>query len=140
MDRIPAFFSHEDRAALAGLVLSHFAWEDWEDLIEENGYTIDRPLRSVHPDFADIIYPIDYGYVNGTLATDGMEIDVFVGSGSSGLVGLLVTTDYRKGDQEFKLMYNCTPIEVYLVNGFINFSPQLMDGVLVMRRPMHTLW
>jgi inorganic pyrophosphatase len=37
-------------------------------------------------------------------------------------------------------MYNCTPVEVYLVNGFINFNPLLMDGMLVLRRPMHTLW
>ncbi|CAN0593122.1 unnamed protein product, partial [Laminaria digitata] len=36
--------------------------------------------------------------------------------------------------------YNCTPEEVYLVNGFINFAPELMQGELVMRRPMHGLW
>lgn len=137
---MPSFLSRDERAAFAEMIRRHFAWERWERLIEENGYTIDRPLHSVHPVHADIIYPIDYGYVNDTVATDGAEIDVFVGTGGAGLVGLIVTTDYRKGDQEFKLMYNCTPVEVYLVNGFINFNPLLMDGMLVLRRPMHTLW
>ena len=115
-------------------------WNAWEGLILEQGISIDRPRGSRHPDHPSIIYPIDYGYVNETLGTDGHELDVFVGSADSGLLGAIVTRDHRKGDTEFKLIVDCTAEEIYLVNGFINFDVRLMEGVLLLRRPMAELW
>jgi hypothetical protein len=52
----------------------------------------------------------------------------------------MVATDHRKGDTEFKLIYNCTPAEIYLVNGFINFDRRLMEGELVLRWTMEEIW
>ena len=40
--------------------------------------TVDRPLGSRHPSYDDIIYPINYGYVEGIIAPDGEEQDVYV--------------------------------------------------------------
>ena len=40
--------------------------------------TMDRPLGTYHPRFPDIYYPINYGYVNGVMAGDGAEQDVYV--------------------------------------------------------------
>ena len=40
--------------------------------------TIDRPLGSLHPSHPDIQYPINYGFVEGILAGDGEEQDVYV--------------------------------------------------------------
>ncbi|HEY9722076.1 MAG TPA: hypothetical protein V6D47_08680 [Oscillatoriaceae cyanobacterium] len=117
-----------------------FDWEAHEALIRQNGLTIDRPRYSHHPDYPDIVYPLDYGYINGTVGLDGHEIDVFIGSAPTGLVGTLFTTDHRKGDQEYKLLYNCTATEVYLANGFINFDPRLMSGELTLRYAMPRLW
>ena len=59
---------------------------------------------------------------------------------ANGLVGLLMTLDYGRGDREIKLLYHCTPEEIYLTNGFINFDRQRMEGTLVLRHPMLTLW
>jgi len=39
--------------------------------------TIDRPLGSRHPQWG-FIYPLNYGYVPGTLAPDGEAIDAYV--------------------------------------------------------------
>jgi catechol 2,3-dioxygenase-like lactoylglutathione lyase family enzyme len=117
-----------------------FDWGAHEALIRENGLTIDRPRYTRHPDHPEIVYPIDYGYINGTVGEDGVEIDLFVGTADTGLVGVLRTVDHRKGDTEFKLIYNCSASEVYLVNGFINFAPALMSGELRMRAPMAELW
>jgi inorganic pyrophosphatase len=114
-------------------------WSAWEALIAANGFTVDRPRGAAHPRWPEIIYPIDYGYVNDTISSDGHGVDVFVGSADNGLVGLLVTTDFRKGDREVKLLFDCTPEEIYLVNGFLNFDRTLMEGTLTLRRPMHTL-
>ncbi len=122
-------------------------WEMWDGFITMNGITIERPSGTAHPRYPDIIYPIDYGYVNGTLANDGEEVDVFVGTAGSGpggactgsgLVAAIFTNDPRKGDREVKFLFNCSPREIYLVNGFVNFAP--MSGRLLMRRPMRELW
>ena len=40
--------------------------------------TIDRPLGSYHPNHPDMYYPVNYGYVEGIIAPDGEEQDVYV--------------------------------------------------------------
>ena len=125
---------------ISQLVGEHLDWHRWETAVCDHGITIDRRRGSLHPDHPSIIYPIDYGYVNDTLATDGDEIDLFCGTASTGLVGTMITQDHRRGDAEFKLIYNCSPEEIYLVNGFINFDRSLMEGVLVLRWEMASIW
>jgi len=115
-------------------------WEQWESLIGMKGITIERRAGAPHPEHPDIVYPIDYGYVYGTTTVDGAEMDVFKGTANNGLVAAIFTEDARKGDLEAKLIVDCTPAEIYLVNGFINFAPALMQGRLLMRRPMKSLW
>jgi inorganic pyrophosphatase len=126
--------------SLRSLVRAHWQWEAWGRLIARAGITIDRPRHKPHPRYPEIIYPLDYGYVNGTLGTDGDAVDVFVGTATTGLVGAILTTDYRQQDREAKLLFNCTPAEVYTAHGFINFDRELLEGLLVLRRPMHELW
>ena len=115
-------------------------WDLWDGLIKVKGVTIERPSGLPHPDHPDIVYPIDYGYVNGTDTVDGAEMDVFKGTAKNGLVAAIFTEDARKGDLEAKLLVDCSPEEIYLVNGFINFAPTLMRGRLLMRYPMRQLW
>lgn len=40
--------------------------------------TVDRPLGSYHPEHKDIYYPINYGFVEGIIAPDGEEQDVYI--------------------------------------------------------------
>lgn len=40
--------------------------------------TVDRPLGSVHPNFKNIVYPVNYGFVKGIIAPDGEEQDVYI--------------------------------------------------------------
>ena len=40
--------------------------------------TVDRPIGSSHPKHPEIIYPINYGYVDGVMAADGEEQDVYI--------------------------------------------------------------
>jgi len=39
---------------------------------------IDRPLGSRHPRFPDMIYPVNYGYVEDVIGGDGKEQDAYV--------------------------------------------------------------
>lgn len=40
--------------------------------------TIDRPLGSKHPNHSDIIYPVNYGYIEGVMAGDGEWQDAYI--------------------------------------------------------------
>lgn len=122
-----------------GVPLDRIDWVGWDAIIRERGITIDRPRGATHPDWPEIVYPIDYGFINGTKASDGHEVDIFVGTAETGLVAAVFTRDHRKRDRECKFLVDCTPEEIYLVNGFLNFDRMLMDGALVMRWPMHEL-
>ncbi|MBQ4510070.1 MAG: inorganic diphosphatase [Clostridia bacterium] len=39
---------------------------------------IDRPLGSTHPKHKNIVYPINYGYIEGVFGGDGEELDVYL--------------------------------------------------------------
>lgn len=96
-------------------------WTLLEQLIASSEILIDRPKLSAHPRFPDLVYPLDYGYLNGTQAMDGDGIDVWLGSMPiSNLVGLAVTVDLDKKDAEIKLLLGCTQQEICLVMGFLN--------------------
>ncbi|SFC83317.1 inorganic diphosphatase [Ruminococcus albus] len=40
--------------------------------------TVDRPLGSYHPEYKDMYYPINYGYIEGIIAPDGEEQDAYI--------------------------------------------------------------
>lgn len=40
--------------------------------------TVDRPLGSRHPEYNDMVYPVNYGYVEGIAAPDGEEQDAYI--------------------------------------------------------------
>ena len=39
---------------------------------------VDRPLGSCHPEYSDMIYPVNYGYIEGIMAPDGEEQDAYI--------------------------------------------------------------
>jgi len=81
---------------------------------------IDRPLGSAHPRFSDLIYPFDYGYIEGTLAADGDGIDVWIGSqGGGALTGILCTFDTIDKDAEIKLLLGCSRADVETIIDFL---------------------
>ncbi len=52
---------------------------DYSDVIGRTvSGKIDRPLNSRHPRHPDMIYPINYGYVEGVIAGDGAEQDIYL--------------------------------------------------------------
>lgn len=51
---------------------------DYSDIIGKTvSGKIDRPLGSVHPRIKSLYYPLNYGYVEGVIAGDGAEQDVY---------------------------------------------------------------
>ena len=46
-------------------------WSRLDDLIASSKIIIDRPKDKPHPNWPDMIFPLDYGYLEGTTAMDG---------------------------------------------------------------------
>ena len=66
---------------------------------------VDRPLGSSHPDFPDLQYPINYGYIEGISAPDGEEQDAYVIGVSvpvKEFFGIVVALVHRTNDVEDK--------------------------------------
>ena len=40
--------------------------------------TVDRPMGTYHPKHKDIYYTINYGYIEGIMASDGEEQDAYI--------------------------------------------------------------
>ena len=88
-------------------------WESLENLVANSDIVIDRPKGSRHPRQHSVIYPLDYGFLEGTGAIDGGGIDIWVGSKTQPRVeGVIATIDLLKRDAEMKILFGCTQDEI----------------------------
>ena len=39
---------------------------------------VDRPLKTCHPNYPEIVYKVNYGYIKGIFAPDGEEQDAYI--------------------------------------------------------------
>jgi F420 biosynthesis protein FbiB-like protein len=114
-------------------------WENIDRLVASREVVIDRPRNSRHPRYEDLIYPLDYGYLEGTSAMDGDEIDVWVGSLPSRIVdAVILTVDLKKHDAEMKILIGCTEEEKSLAYQFLNDG--WMRAMLVRREAGGLRW
>ena len=108
-------------------------WRLLDALIEGGEIVIDRPKGSRHPEHREIVYPLDYGYIAGTRAPDGEDVDLWLGSEpEKGLRALVVTVDAQKRDVEIKLLIGCTRAEAACIDLFYNAYAG-MKGLLLWR-------
>ena len=96
-------------------------WQGMGELIVTNEIIIDRPRGKPHPRYPELIYPLDYGYLENTTASDGDGLDVWIGSlDSKTLTGILCTFDMIKRDAEIKLLLGCTQADIQTIRNFNN--------------------
>ena len=107
-------------------------WGKLEALVATNDVIIDRPAGTGHPSYPGMLYPVDYGYLDGTAAVDGAGVDIFVGTtGLARVDGALLTVDLAKSDAEVKILYSCTLEEMQTIQAFV--ESELTSGLLVVR-------
>jgi inorganic pyrophosphatase len=107
-------------------------WQSIDELVATCKVVVDRPQWSSHPRYPEMIYPLDYGYLEGSTSGDGNEIDVWIGSlTGTQVVGVTVTVDLVKLDTEVKILIGLTDDEIDTVYGFHNDGP--MSAVVLMR-------
>ena len=108
-------------------------WLALDKLVETSTIIIDRPKDTPHPRFTEYIYPLDYGYLDGTFSMDGEGIDLWRGSlPELKLTAILCTVDLIKRDSEIKLLLGCTEEEIQTILEFHN-QHEMMRAMLVRR-------
>ncbi len=68
---------------------------------------VDRPLGSCHPNYKDIIYSVNYGYVPDVIAADGEEQDAYILGVEKPIkefIGKVIAIIHRIDDVEDKLV------------------------------------
>jgi inorganic pyrophosphatase len=89
---------------------------------------IDRPIGSVHPTYG-FAYPVNYGYVPGTISGDGEELDAYVLGVTEPLVefeGECIAVVQRADDNDDKL--------VLVIPGTRLSDEQIMESVSFQER------
>ena len=108
-------------------------WELMDRLVEKHRIVVDRPKGSRHTRFEDYIYPLDYGYLEGSHSSDNVEVDIWLGTSQDRRVtGIISSVDIMKSDVEVKLLFACTAEEMDTIIKHHNRS-ELTVGILTVR-------
>ena len=99
--------------------------------------TVDRPLGSYHPEYKDMYYPINYGYIEGVMAPDGEEQDAYilgVNEPVGKFTGKIIAIVYRKDDIEEKwvVVPDGVTFSKEEIRRQIHFQEQYFDSEIVM--------
>ena len=106
-------------------------WQTLVDLAIASSVIIDRPKGSAHPRYPDLVFPFDYGYLEGTSSADGGGVDVWLGSlASRELSGILCTFDIGKRDAEIKLIIGATEADI---ESILRFNARFMHFIYLPR-------
>lgn len=106
-------------------------WQKLDTIYLSSELVIDKPKGYVHPLYANLVYPVDYGYLADTLSINS-GISVYRGTGYSGLQHIIISADILKKDVEVKLLVNCNEEEVKEILFFLN-QTDLQKSVLISR-------
>ena len=108
-------------------------WKKLDALISSCKIVVDRPKGARHPRYPEIVYEVDYGYLEGTSSMDGGGIDLYLGSlPEKRLDGIIVIVDMVKKDSEIKLLLGVSEAELDWIMEWCN-GTELMKGLYIPR-------
>lgn len=116
---------------------SHNEADDYIENLKSITVTIDRPLRSFHPDHKDLFYPINYGYIDGIIAADSEEQDAYilgVDEPVEKFTGELVAIIHRLNDAEDKWVVAPKGMKFTAeeIENLVNFQEQYFEHTVEM--------
>ena len=93
-------------SAVLKFFVSEEIYMDFRDVIGSKvRITVDRPLGSLHPRFPDMLYEVNYGFVEGVVGGDGEWQDAYilgVDEPVTEFVGVVLAVIRRRNDSEVK--------------------------------------
>lgn len=98
--------------------------------------TVDRPLGSVHPDYPDLYYPVNYGYIENLMGGDGDWQDAYilgVDEPLESFTGKVIAVAVRQDDNESKLVVAPDGVEFSKeeIARQINFQEKYFNTVIL---------
>jgi inorganic pyrophosphatase len=109
-------------------------WSAVSDLVASSDVIVDRPRGSRHPRIDEFMYPVNYGFLAGTVSGDGEGIDVWIGDhAGAGLVGAYITCDPYARNIEPKLAVDVSSKDLAEIDKFYSVQPQ--SAIYVPRPP-----
>lgn len=105
-------------------------WFALDKLVAQSNIVIERPKSSRHPKYPELIYPLDYGYLENTFSMDGGGIDVWQGTDGNAVDAIICIVDLLKRDSEIKILIGCSEEEKEIVMQFHNGS-EFMKGAMI---------
>ena len=99
--------------------------------------TVDRPLGSFHPEYKDMLYPINYGYIEGIIAPDGEEQDAYilgVNEAVEKFTGKIIAVIHRSDDVEEKWVV-CPEDRTFSIEEImkqVSFQEQYYNSKIIM--------
>lgn len=110
-----------------------YFWQKMDTLLLSSACKIDHKKGTAHPQYPNLIYPVDYGYLQDTIGTGDQPIHVFKGSQRSNSVeAIVVSADILKKDCDVKLLVGCTEGEKMDILMFLN-QTQFQKAILVQK-------
>ncbi len=99
--------------------------------------TVDRSLGSYHPEYKDMYYPLNYGYIEGIMAPDGEEQDAYilgVNEAVDKFIGKISAIVHRKDDieEEWVVVPEGMIFSKDEIRQQIHFQEQYFDSEIVM--------
>lgn len=110
-----------------------FFWQKLDTLLMSNEIKIKHRKGERHPQFHGIVYPIDFGFLEGTNGANNSEIGIYVGSKPSTLVqAMVVGCDILSKTVEVVLVVGCSDEEIEIIAKFLN-SMEFQKALLIRR-------
>ncbi|MCF0105995.1 MAG: Inorganic pyrophosphatase [Holdemanella sp.] len=110
-----------------------YFWQKIDTLVLSSTYKVDRPAGTTHNKYTNLVYPVDYGYLQDTYGNDQMPIAMYVGSISTFTVdAIAISIDILKKDCEVKFLLGCTEEETLKILEFLN-QTEFQKAILVRR-------
>ncbi len=110
------------------LLNNGYFWQKIDSLVLSTNVIIYQEKGSHHPKYLNMVYPVNYGYLEDTDA-----IKVFKGSVKRSTPdAIMIVGDILKRDLEVKLLWGCSSEEEEEILRFIN-QTDYQKGILVRR-------
>ena len=116
-----------------------YFWLKVDTLFLSSSLTITRHKGETHPNFKNLVYPVEYGHLTDT-TSDGTEgVSVYVGSLPQSITALVVAADILQKTLDVKILLGCTDKETEEVLHFLN-QTDFQKTVLIRRGSVIPAW